>query len=206
MTKLVVIRHGNTFEAEETPRRVGAKTDIPLTDAGLHQAEKLGMMLKKRGLAPVQVFSSPLRRTMQSAHVASEAAGTPCFPQVEEFLREIDYGVDENQVEEKVIARLGEDALKKWEEEAILPSGWNLDIGTVIDGWKDLAAFVRAEHEGEVVWAVTSNGIARFAPHITGDFTRFASEHGLKLKTGACGILECNEHGMWRVLEWNLRG
>ena len=31
MTTLVVIRHGNTFEADEEPRRVGARTDLPLT-------------------------------------------------------------------------------------------------------------------------------------------------------------------------------
>ncbi len=42
MTRLVIVRHGNTFEAGETPRRIGARTDLPLTAAGLEQAEALG--------------------------------------------------------------------------------------------------------------------------------------------------------------------
>ncbi len=206
MTTLVVIRHGNTFEAGEEPRRVGARTDMPLTETGQQQAEKLGVMLKEKGLSPNWVVSGPLQRTIQTAHIATEAVGTSFFPDVEEFLREIDYGKDENQPESAVVSRLGKEAIEKWEKEALVPDGWNLDVGGVIDGWNDLADRAIEHHKDGVVWAVTSNGIARFAPHVTGDFNRFASEHGLKLKTGACGILKCNEHGQWHVEAWNLRG
>ena len=206
MTTLVVIRHGNTFEAGEVPRRVGARTDLPLTETGQEQAEKLGLMLKDRNLLPNLVITGPLQRTMQTAHIASEAAERPAFPEVQEFLREIDYGKDENQSEDAVVKRIGEDALEKWEKEAIVPDGWHLDIDGVMSGWDNLAARARAEHKDGTVWAVTSNGIARFAPHVTGDFTRFASEHSIKLKTGACGILKCDEHGQWHVEEWNIRG
>ena len=30
--KLVIVRHGNTFRAGETPTRVGARTDLPLVE------------------------------------------------------------------------------------------------------------------------------------------------------------------------------
>ncbi|MDE0723971.1 MAG: histidine phosphatase family protein [Alphaproteobacteria bacterium] len=206
MTTLVVIRHGNTFEADEEPRRVGARTDLPLTKSGQEQAEKLGIMLKNKGLAPDAVYSGPLQRTIQTAHIASEAAEKSSFPEVEEFLREIDYGKDENKPESVVVSRLGKEAIEKWEKEALIPEGWHLDVGGVIDGWNNLAQLIKNQEKNNVVWAVTSNGIARFAPHVTGDFNRFASEHGLKLKTGACGILTCNAHGQWHVDAWNLRG
>ena len=35
MTRLVIVRHGNTFEAGEPPRRIGARTDLPLTATGV---------------------------------------------------------------------------------------------------------------------------------------------------------------------------
>jgi broad specificity phosphatase PhoE len=42
MTRIVIVRHGNTFEAGETPRRIGARTDLPLTADGQAQADALG--------------------------------------------------------------------------------------------------------------------------------------------------------------------
>ncbi|MGA3882329.1 histidine phosphatase family protein, partial [Bacillus pumilus] len=38
----VIVRHGNTFAAGEPPRRIGARTDLPLTAQGQAQAEALG--------------------------------------------------------------------------------------------------------------------------------------------------------------------
>jgi probable phosphoglycerate mutase len=51
---------------------------------------------------------------------------------------------------------------------------------------------------------VTSNGIARFAPYITGDFEGFAAEHKIKLSTGALAVFK-HENGPWRVEGWNIR-
>ena len=51
---------------------------------------------------------------------------------------------------------------------------------------------------------VTSNGIARFAPHITGDFDGFAARHKIKISTG--GICVFDHDGQnWHVRNWNIR-
>ena len=41
MTQLLIVRHGNTFETGETPRRVGLRTDLPLSSSGRKQANAL---------------------------------------------------------------------------------------------------------------------------------------------------------------------
>ena len=50
MTRLYIARHGNTFEAGEAPRRVGRRTDLPLTAAGRAQAEALGRRFAADGV------------------------------------------------------------------------------------------------------------------------------------------------------------
>ena len=39
-TKLIVVRHGNTFNKGDTILRVGSKTDLPLTATGVQQGRK----------------------------------------------------------------------------------------------------------------------------------------------------------------------
>ena len=49
MIKLIIARHGNTFNKGETPTRVGSRTDIPLVDSGKEQAKLIGEYLVKEG-------------------------------------------------------------------------------------------------------------------------------------------------------------
>jgi len=51
---------------------------------------------------------------------------------------------------------------------------------------------------------ITSNGIARFAPHLTGAFEAFRRDHKLKISTGALAILT-NENGVWKIEGWNIK-
>ena len=52
--------------------------------------------------------------------------------------------------------------------------------------------------------ASKSNGIARFAPHLTGDFEGFAQKHPLKISTGAACVLSY-DGGRWHIIGWNVR-
>ncbi|MBP3687019.1 MAG: hypothetical protein J6J35_01490 [Alphaproteobacteria bacterium] len=53
---------------------------------------------------------------------------------------------------------------------------------------------------------VSSNGIIRFAPHLTGDFAKFAEEFDIKVGTGGVCVLE-KEDGdkFWSVKEWGVK-
>ena len=91
----VIVRHGNTFAPGEPPRRIGARTDLPLTAAGLAQADALGQHFAMRGMRFARVLASPLARTRETAHaILARLPGAPS-PEAADWLREIDHGPDE---------------------------------------------------------------------------------------------------------------
>ena len=213
MTTLIIARHGNTFDTGDVPTRVGARTDIPLVDKGRAQAIALGKHLKANYLLPDVVYSSNLLRTKETAALALKETGVKTHIYHMDIFNEIDYGVDENQSEDKVIARLGKEALEKWDKHAIAPDGWDVDPEQIIQNWRDFAGQISTTHDtltnenmdiSETILVVTSNGIARFAPYITGDFEGFASKYPIKLSTGAFGVLKFSD-GKWEVLDWNIK-
>ena len=198
MTTLIIARHGNTFNKGDTPTRVGARTDLPLVESGKEQAMRIGAWLKDNSITPDIAYCSNLQRTKQTAKIA---LGTSENIIEDSMFNEIDYGPDENQTEDVVIARIGEDAIKQWDQSAIVPNGWQFDPQACIQNWKNFAEQIVAKNYG-TVFVCTSNGIARFAPHLTGDFDGFAQQHSIKLSTGAIGILEYKT-GQWVATEWN---
>ncbi|MEB3292457.1 MAG: histidine phosphatase family protein [Synechococcales bacterium] len=66
--KLLFIRHAESTGNVE--RRMQGQGEYPLTEQGRQQAEKLGKSLLREGWIPTHVYSSPLRRTMQTAKIA----------------------------------------------------------------------------------------------------------------------------------------
>ena len=207
-TRIIIARHGNTFDPDEAPRRVGARTDLDLVEMGIVQATQLGTWLKEQDMIPARIIAGPLKRTTKMAEIARTVIfeDNPKRPHIEvdERLREIDYGPDEDLREEEVINRIGADAIALWDQEAVVPDGWNVNPEQLKKDWQDIAENVQAENDGKCVLIVTSNGIARFAPFLTGNFKEFAQDHSIKLSTGALGILEYDD-GQWRITEWNLK-
>lgn len=203
MTTLIIARHGNTFNPEDTPTRVGARTDLPLVESGKKQAVRLGQWLKDHALYPEVTYCSELQRTQETAKIALKTLGyaQPIFPL--SIFNEIDYGVDENLTEDKVIARIGAQAIKDWDEKAIIPDGWKFDPKQCIEDWKNFAQHI-IDDKQDVIFVVTSNGTARFAPHTAGNFQEFAKNHTIKLSTGALGILEF-KNNQWIVKDWNIK-
>lgn len=203
MTDLYIVRHGNTFDKGDTVTRVGARTDLPLSQSGREQAAQLSeefQHLVPDGFA--RAYCSPLLRTRQTADAI--LAGRDDAPDLEtlEFLREVDYGPDENQPEETVIARVGADALQAWDEAAIPPPGWDLDPEKLRAAWRDLFEQLAVADLSRPVLIVTSNGIARFALDAVTAFN--VQPDSIKLKTGAYGRLSLV--GPRVTLEsWNVR-
>lgn len=206
MTRLLIARHGNTFEPGDPPRRVGGRTDIPLATKGHAQARALGMYLLKNDMRPDVIYSGTLRRTVQTARGAMSVPGRDVPLHQTEFLNEIDYGPDENRREDDVRARIGVQALSAWDEKGMPPSGWDVDPAQIIQNWQDFGEKILREYPGKTILAVTSNGIARFAPCLTGDFEGFCAGNKLKIATGAlCGLVHDGESEGWTVVFWNIR-
>ena len=204
-TRLLIARHGNTFAPGDVVTRVGT-TDLPLVESGLIQGEKLGLYLKQHHLIPDVIFTSELKRTIQTTIEAQRAMQMNLPIKTLSIFNEIDYGPDENQPEEKVIARIGADALKAWETSATVPAGWNVDLQMIINHWKNFSDQLTKDYPGKNILVVTSNGIARFAPYLTGDFSAFSAQHNIKISTGALCIFEKNQSEIvWRCVGWNIK-
>ncbi len=198
--RLYIIRHGNTFEPGDTVTRVGARTDLPLSSSGLAQAEALARHFAATSFA--EALTSPLNRTRQTAEIILAAQAAPPALSEADFLREIDYGPDENQPECAVLARIGEAAIRAWDEHSAPPPGWQVDPDALTASWRALFdALARNSNAGPVL-AVTSNGIARFALRAADSLPRAPA---LKLKTGAFGIISIAGDGHAKVDDWNTR-
>lgn len=202
MTTILIARHGNTFDKGDRVIRIGCKTDLPLSSSGRSQAVLLGKYLEHRKLKLGAVFTSTLKRTIETAQLMLERANQSPKIYNSNIFDEIDYGVDEGKTDEEVIARIGAEALHAWDREAIVPAGWNIDPQKIILNWQKFAEQILKQYPGEVVLVVTSNGIARFALHLARDFDEFKKLHNIKLGTGHVGSLSYS-NAQWEVDYWN---
>lgn len=200
-TKLIIARHGNTFTPEQTPTRVGARTDLPLVETGEDQALRLGHHLKAQKMIPDVVFTSNLRRTIDTARLACLAMGCHAPSTPLPFLNEIDYGIDENKPEPDVIARVGADNLKRWDDLGEMPAEWSPRPKTIISAWTNFLNRCAETYPEQTVMVVTSNGIARFALNCVQ--IPEGTPHKLKLSTGAYGTLDFGTG--WSLGNWNIK-
>jgi 2,3-bisphosphoglycerate-dependent phosphoglycerate mutase len=204
MTTLIIARHGNTFGPEDTVTYVGARTDIPLVDSGRAQAAAIGRYLKAERLIPDAVYASALKRTQETAAIAIKETGVTNPVYTLDIFNEIDYGPDENKTRDEIIARIGPQPLKDWDLQNLPPPGWAVNPQTIIQNWTDFATQISAHNDNETILVVTSNGIARFAPYITGDYADFLKHHSPKMATGALSVFT-HAAGVWTLQNWNLQ-
>lgn len=203
----VIVRHGDTFAPGEPARRIGARSDPPLTPAGEDQARALGAHFAALGWRFARVLVSPLARTTATARLILERQPIPP-PTLEprDWLREIDHGPDEDRPEAAVIARIGAAALAAWDARALPPPGWIVAADMRLAAWRALfAERAGADRAGaEPTLLVTSNGAARFA--LLADPALASARHGtFKLPTGGYGVIRRGADGGLEVPVWGQR-
>lgn len=200
----IVVRHGNTFAADEQPRRIGARTDLPLTTEGVEQARMLGRHFAAHGWRFDRVLVSPLMRARQTAHeILAEQADAPAAQEVD-FLREVDHGPDENMPESAIVDRIGQQAVDAWDTDATIPSGWIVEPQKRKSAWQQL--FAEGADADAITLLVTSNGAARFALLADPDLQSAAeSLPSLKLPTGGFGVIKRRADGTLALESWGVR-
>ncbi len=203
---LLLARHGNTFEAGDKVVWVGARTDLPLTAKGREQAAALG-----EGLQPVRarlkrIVSGPLKRAHEHAAIAARSLNFEGPLEIDERLREIDYGLWEACSTEEIQALGGACELKAWDVSGVWPHspGWSPPQEVIAANVARLAESLAASLDSDdAALLVTSNGILKFfltlVPHA---FDDMAARGLLKVSTGHCCALHC-QAGTWRVVFWN---
>jgi broad specificity phosphatase PhoE len=94
--RIVVVRHGET-EWSRTGRHTG-RTDVPLTDGGRHDAQRVGQWLGTETFD--RVLTSPLQRAADTCALA----GFGEVAEVDPTLVEWDYGEYEGRRSEEILA------------------------------------------------------------------------------------------------------
>lgn len=203
---LLLARHGNTFEAGDKVVWAGARTDLPLTARGREQAEALGEGLQPIASAIKRIVSGPLQRTRKHAGMAARVLRFTQAVEIEDRLREIDYGLWEAKSTGEIHALGGADELKSWDKNGIWPAspGWSPSQETVTADVAQLAHDLAASlGKDDAALLVTSNGILKFfLKLVPGAFEDMAARGLLKVATGNCCALT-REAGAWRVVFWN---
>lgn len=75
-TEIFLVRHGEVENPED--RFYGREWDIELSESGREQIAELGDSLKEAGVEPAVIYTSPLRRTKESAEILAAV-----FPEAE---------------------------------------------------------------------------------------------------------------------------
>lgn len=152
--KLLLIRHA-CAEGDLQGRFVG-RTDLPLSAEGVRQACKLQPLI--RAMQPEACYCSPLLRARQTAEALLQQARLPI--QVEDNLREIDFGEWECKTFEEISARNG-GAVDRWaafDQRFAFPGGESLGgfLARVRRSARRLS-----EEPAQTVLAVTHGGMIR---------------------------------------------
>lgn len=108
MALFYFVRHGVSNWNSEN--RLCGRTDVPLSDEGRRQAARLAERL--RGLAPAALYTSPLRRAVETAEII--AATVSLTPVTDERLVELDYGAWEGKTFAEVMEQDAE-AFRAWD-------------------------------------------------------------------------------------------
>jgi broad specificity phosphatase PhoE len=204
--RLVLARHGNTFEPNDKVVWVGARTDLPLTAKGREQASALGEALQPDRARIARVIAGPLKRTREHAEIVSRALGAEDSVAIDERLREIDYGLWEGKSSGEIQEAYGDAGLDAWNKHSIWPkyANWSPNPELIKKNVSELAnELAENSSSEEIVLLVTSNGILRFFLHlIPGAFEKMSKEGGLKVATGHCCVLRKDDTN-WDLLSWD---
>ena len=101
MTRLLVVRHGHVEGI--SPERFRGRRDVDLSDLGVRQAQATAQSIAARW-QPVAIYTSPLRRCLQTAAAICRACGG-LEATVLDDLNDVHYGDWEWHTHEEVRAR-----------------------------------------------------------------------------------------------------
>ena len=199
MNRILLARHGNTFGPGDKIVWVGAREDLPLVETGEAQARALGDALRDAGLCPGRIVSGPLQRTRRAAEIVAGLTGFDGAIEIDDRLREIDYGSWGGKSNDEIEAEIGAEALALWDKQHTRPDGVDWSPSEAEIRTNALAVMSEAAGRPGLSLIVTSNGILRYM------YAALAGpEDQAKVKTGhVCGAAFDGNKG--ERLFWNAK-
>ena len=111
--KLILVRHGQS-EWNASNQFTGW-VDVALTDKGRAEAVRAGEMLVEAGLKPQVLYTSLLRRAINTAHIALDTADLLWIPVIRDWrLNERHYGALQGLDKAATKEKYGEDQFMSW--------------------------------------------------------------------------------------------
>jgi len=150
MTRILLVRHGaTTLSAED---RFAGSSNVPLSDEGFRQAERLGQRLRDESIAAV--YCSNMVRATDTGRAIARPHGLE--PIQRPGLREMDHGKWEGLVHKDVETRFADD-YRRWDADPLLspPPGGESGLAVLARALPELSRIV-SDHPGQTV-AVASH-------------------------------------------------
>lgn len=161
--RLLLLRHGRT--AWNHSRRAQGQADVELDQVGHEQAQRAAELLKQ--LSPARLWSSDLRRAVQTA----EHVGSACGLDVELDPRLREFAVGERQ------GLTFEEAVERWPH-----------VADTVGFAEQLRGIPGAESVDEV-WARVVPAVCAHLDALAPGETGIAVTHGAAMKLALCGVL-----------------
>ena len=207
--RLLLMRHGNTFETGQTPYQVGAQTDLALTAAGRAQAGAFARYLTSKKIDPKAIYAGSLKRQTESAAIIAASLSAENRTHLNESaLMELDYGLWEGLDSQEILARWPKE-FDDWTKQSIWPKA--IFRGTFEEKLEAVEKWVQKMEKlyapGDTVVGVTSNGTLRFFAFLEGERwnqLRMGLEmEKIKVKTGHfCDLLIYKDR--LKIAAWDL--
>lgn len=113
MIKIALLRHGQSTWNKEN--RFTGWTDVPLTKQGVDEARKAGKILKENGFAFDVIFTSVLKRAIDTTNIVIKVMKFKKIPVYKSWrLNERHYGALQGLNKAEMAAKYGEEQVLKW--------------------------------------------------------------------------------------------
>ena len=117
---LVLLRHGQSTWNKEN--LFTGWVDVPLSEAGRAEAERAGELLVSSGLLPDILYTSVLKRAIQTANIALDAADRDWIDVKRSWrLNERHYGALQGRNKAQTLAEYGEEQFMTWRRSFDVP-------------------------------------------------------------------------------------
>lgn len=204
--KIILSRHGNTFNPGEHATWVGSRNDLPLVETGLNQAKILANSLKQAAIFPLAIYCSPLQRTRVYAQVVIEELKLALQPIIDERLNEINYGTWSGLSNEQIRSTFGGQELEAWEKHSQWPSaaGWEGSEQLLAEQVQTFCEDIINQYPSDgTILIISSNGRLRyFLNLVPGEFNQHLTKQTFKVATGnICQLTHSNNK--WEINFWN---
>ncbi|MED4584710.1 histidine phosphatase family protein [Brevibacillus choshinensis] len=185
------VRHGET-EMNRQKRYLG-HSDVSLNEQGRNEAKELAKRLMYAGSEPVRLYSSDMRRCVQTAQPLAEAWNVPLT--IVPALRELSFGDWELLTYEQLMEQDGERATRWYDDpfKHAPPNGESLrQLGERVDHWLHGVFAETSADESDTKVFVTHGGVIRWfqAAWLEREPSRYWQMEGLK-------------HGEALLVEWD---